>query len=181
MLDANTIFFWVNYVCWEIMMGEVVTWSPFSPFRVLSFISSSNTRENRTLQNVTDVYLVYNLSRSHRKWDTIHKHFKFYDINSCLQFQRVVLTRELSSPRSNENNIVLWTVSSDLTITASKINKNNLLADLIVFKGNIEVANSWYTNMHAQHEALVTELNLGLIRKDKLLFKCVFLFLLYLQ
>ncbi len=66
-LIFNTRFLWVNYRYWKIIMREIVTRSPFSPVWVLSFISSSNRRENRPLQNLSEVYLVYNLKRNHRK------------------------------------------------------------------------------------------------------------------
>lgn len=44
-------------------------------------------------------------------------------MNSCLQSQRAVLIRELSSPRSNEKDTVFSKVSTDLTITASENQK----------------------------------------------------------
>lgn len=51
---------------------------------------------------------------------TLHKHFMFGDINSCLQFQKAVLIHVPSSPRSNEKDTVFSKKFIDLTISASE-------------------------------------------------------------
>lgn len=83
--------------------GKIVTWSPFSPFCTLSFVSTSKTQEKN--KSTSKMWLMRTLCIIYvGAAENGIKHISISsicDTNSCLQFQRAVSIHELSSPWSN--------------------------------------------------------------------------------